>query len=239
MKPLLRFLFGAILGGAVMAALWTFGWVQAPESVLRRVVIFSTLYPAPRDDVTMQRIPCPPLEPARLYLVCTRGCDGIARVVLVRALEASLLLDQGRVPPESTSVARQRINAVMRRQDLRLDRDGARRMIACYLRLEGLAPDLVLPPGGAEAVEAARAEGPEALEALYDRLVDPDAAARIEVRDAGGLYEGSMLYWDTSRDGNPILRLTIQLAPDGEVRAVSAAPFVPQEAQAPQEPPAE
>jgi hypothetical protein len=158
-------------------------------------------------------------------VVCTGGCETISRVVLVRGLSATLLIDEARLPPESESASRQRINTVMRAQKLRLDLEGARQMIGCYLRLEGLSLDLVLPPDGVEAVEAARAEGAPALDALVDRLGQQESIARIDVRDAGDGFEGSMLYWDTSREGNPILTLTITLAPNGEVRAVSAVPL--------------
>ena len=77
MKAILRLAFGALLGAAIMATLWVLGWVQAPESVVRRVVIFSTLYPAPRADVTFDPIECPPLRPARLFVVCTENCEAI------------------------------------------------------------------------------------------------------------------------------------------------------------------
>ena len=143
--------------------------------------------------------------------------------MLVRGLSAAVLIDEGRLPPESESAARQRINTVIRAQGLRLDLESARGMIGCYLRLEGYAPEMVLPPGGVESVEAARAEGEEALRALAGRLVEPDALARIDVRDTGAGFEGALLYWDRSRDGWPILKFTITLAPNGEVRAVAAA----------------
>jgi hypothetical protein len=226
-RALLRLAFGALLGAAIVVVLWSLGWVEAPEVVVRRVAIFSTVYPAPRAGVTLTRVPCPPLEPARLFLVCTPGCETISRVILMRGLKATLLLDEARLPPESESVARQRINTVIRDQRLRLDADSAREMVACYVRLEGLSPELVLPPGGAESVEAARAEGGAALQALADRLRQSDAVNRIEVTDTGEGFEARMLYWDTSRDGAPILSLGIRIAPNGEVRGVTAAPLAP------------
>lgn len=225
MKALLRLALGGLLGAVVVAGAWAFGWVDAPESVVRRVVIFSTLYPVPRDDVSLRAIECPPLRPARLFVVCTQGCDAISRIVLLRGLQATLLVDQGRLPPESESVARQRINTVIRAQHLTLDLASAREMIACYLRMEGYSPDLVLPPDGESAVEAAREAGPGALDALVDRLEASRTLERIEVRAAGDGFEGTMLYWDTAGQGNPILRLGIRLGRNGEVRAVSSALF--------------
>lgn len=224
MKALLRLGVGATLGAALIAAAWALGWVEPPESVLRRVVIFSALYPAPRDGATLEPIACPPLAPARLFLVCTRNCEVISRVVLVRGLGVTLFIDQGRLPPVSESEARQRINTVIRAQRLRLDLEGARAMIACYLTLDGLDPEMVLPPGGVTSVEAARAEGSEAVSALADRLWQPDAPGRIEVRDAGDGFEATMLYWDRSREGWPILSLSLRLAPNGEVRSVEVGP---------------
>ena len=227
MKAILRLAFGAILGGVVVFTAWVFGWVEPPESVLRRAVIFGTIYPAPREDATLLPIECPPLHPARLFVVCTRDCEAIWRVVLVRGLGTTLLIDQGRLPPESESVTRQRINAVIRAQHLSLDVASAREMIGCYLRLEGFAPELVLPPDGVSAVEAAREGGREALVALVGRLEASATLERIEVRDAGDGFEGSMLYWDTAGEGDPILSLSIRLGRNGEIRAVASRPLGP------------
>jgi hypothetical protein len=220
-------MIGVLLGAVLVGSAWFGGWVEPPEALARRVAAWAGVYPGPVGEAEVERIDCPPLERVRLYVVCTRGCEDVWRIILVKGLQATLLANLGRIPAEDLATTRRRINAAVGREALRLDPEGARAMVGCYLRLEGLEPGLVLPEGGLEAVEAARAEGEEAMRAYAISLADEGAVARIPIASTAEGFESAMLYWDTFREGHPVLRLRVRLARDGQVREMSAEPLTP------------
>lgn len=227
MKTANRILLGVLLGAVLVFAAWFGGWVEPPETLARRVAAWSAVYSGPVGEAEVEAIDCPPLARVRLYLVCTLGCQGVWRIVLVKGLRPTLLANLGRIPAEDAAATRRRINAAVGREALRLDADGAREMVACYLRLEGLTPGLVLPEGGLEAVEAARADGEEAMRSYALGLADERAAARIPIQPTAEGFESTLLYWDTFREGHPVVRLRFRLARDGQVRAMIAEPLAP------------
>jgi hypothetical protein len=231
-----RLLVGVLLGAVLVGAVWFGGWVEPPEALARSVAAWSAVYPGPVGEAEVTRIECPPLERVRLYLVCTNGCQDVWRIVLVKGLQPTLLANLGRLPSEDVATSRRRINAAVGREALRLDAGGARAMIVCYMRLEGLTPGLVLPDGGLEAVEAARAEGEEAMRTYALGLADPEAAARIPVTPTAEGFESRLLYWDTFREGHPVFRLSFKLARDGQVRAMVAEPLARSPAPTPPAP---
>jgi hypothetical protein len=222
-----RLLFGLVLGAALVGALWFGGWVSPPEALTRRVVAFAAVYPGPVGEAEVDPIECPALHRVHFYLVCTRDCTGVRRLMAVKGLQASLVANLGRTPPEPLSVTRHRVNTIVGREALRLDAEGARQMIGCYMRLEGLHPELILPEGGLVDVEAARQGGEDAMRGLTERLDAPDAVSRIKVDLTDRGYESEMLYWDTWRAGRPVLQLRIRLARDGQVRDLHAVQISP------------
>jgi hypothetical protein len=226
-KAAVRILSGVLLGAVLVGAVWFGGWVEPPEALSRSVAAWAAVYPGPVGEAEVTRIDCPPLERVRLYLVCTGGCQDVWRIVLVKGLQPTLLANLGRIPSEDLATTRRRINAAVGREALRLDAGGAREMIACYLRIEGFTPGLVLPEGGLEAVEAARAQGEEAMRSYALGLADPEAAARIPITPTAEGFESKLLYWDTFREGHPVLQITLRLARDGQVRAMMAEPVSP------------
>jgi hypothetical protein len=217
-----RLLSGVVLGLALMGGVWYGGWVPPPEGLSRRMAVFHATFPGALRDAEVERIDCPPLRRLRLYVVCTRGCEGVWRLVLVKGLRATTLANLSGSPPEPSSITRQRMNAAVGREALRLTPTQAREMIACYLRLDGLYPELVLPEGGLEAVEEARRLGEAAMQSLEERLNDQAASGRIAIEEVAQGYEADMLYWDTRREGSPVLRLRLDLARDGQMRGARA-----------------
>jgi len=226
-KVVTRLLAGVLLGAVLVGSAWFGGWIEPPEPLARRVAAWAGVYPGPVGEAEVEPIPCSPLERVRLYVVCTRGCEDVWRVILVKGLQATLLANLGRIPAEDLATTRRRINAAVGREALRLDLEGARAMVGCYLRLDGLEPGLVLPEGGLAAVEAARAEGEEAMRAYAIGLADDGAVARIPIEATPEGFESVLLYWDTFRDGHPVLRIRMRLARDGQVREMRAEPLVP------------
>jgi len=226
-KAVARLLLGVMLGAVLVGSAWFGGWIEPPEPLARRVAVWAAIYPGPVGEAEVEPIPCPPLERVRLYVVCTKGCEDVWRLILVKGLQATMLANLGRIPAEDLATTRRRMNAAVGREALRLDPEGARAMVGCYLRLEGLEPGLVLPEGGFEAVQAARAEGEEAMRAYAIGLADAGAVARIPIEPTAAGFESVMLYWDTFRDGHPVLRITMRLARDGQMREMSAEPLTP------------
>jgi hypothetical protein len=222
-----RLLAGLFLGACLVLGVWASGLVLPPESVARRVAAWSAVYPGPVGEAEIDRIECAPMERVRIYLVCTADCTGVRRLVAVRGLVATLLANLNRTPSEDLKVTRGRINAVIAAQRLRLDGDGAREMIGCYMRIEGLDPALLLSEGGLEDVNAARAGGEAAVRRLSDTLNDPHTLDRIQIDDAPGGFRAGFLYWDTSRSGDPVLRVTIEMTRAGELRAMRAIQVEP------------
>jgi hypothetical protein len=222
----LRVLGGACLGLLVIALLWAAGALRPPEGITRRLAAYSAVFPGPVARARVERIPCPPLERLRLYVVCTDDCEGVWRIVGVRGLGPRNLVDLGRVPPEPTETTRERINAEIAAEGLRLDLAGAREMIGCYLRLDGLHPELVLEPADREAVEGARGDE-EAMRRVAEGLDEPGAVGRIPVEEVADGFTASLLYWHTARDDRPVLEIEYRLRRDGRVESVRARPLTP------------
>jgi hypothetical protein len=230
---IVRLLAGILLGLAVVTVTWYEDWVRPPEAVARRVAAFAATYPGPVGEAALDPIECPPLPRLRVYLVCTESCNGVRRLIAVKGLQADLLANLNRTPPESLETTRHRINAVIGREGVRLDVDGAREMIGFFLRLEGLRPQLLLPTGGAEDVEAARAAGDDAMQRLAESLDTPGAMSRVHVEESREGFGAEMLYWDTWRAGRPVLRLRVRVARDGQLRELSAMQPAPRPVPAP------
>ena len=228
-----RLIAGLFLGVCLVIAVWASGLVLPPESLARRVAAFSAVYPGPVGEAEVDRIDCPPMPRVRFYLVCTADCTRVRRLMAVRGLAATLLANLNRTPPEDLKVTRGRINAVIAGERLRLDRDGAREMIGCYMRIEGLDPARVLSEGGLQDVNEARSAGEAAVRRLADSLDDTDTLARIEIEDAPDGFRAGFLYWETARAGDPVLRISLEMSGDGVLRAMRATQLV-----APKEPPA-
>jgi hypothetical protein len=222
-----RLLAGLFLGGSLVLAVWATGLVLPPESVARRVAAWSAVYPGPVGEAEVDPIECAPLQRVRIYLVCTDECRGVRRLVAVRGLVVTPLANLNRIPPEDLKVTRGRINAVITGERLRLDIEGAREMIGCFMRIEGLEPALVLSEGGLEDVTTARASGEEAMRRLEESFDDPQPLARVAFEEWPDGFQAVFLYWDTSRAGAPVLRLTIDMSGAGELRAMRAIQVVP------------
>jgi hypothetical protein len=196
--------------------------MQPPEELSRRMAILHATFPGASGDAEASLIECPPLKRLRLYVVCTSDCEGAWRLVVVKGLRATTLANLRRSPPEPQSITRQRINAAVGREAMRIDAEGARELAACYLRLDGLRPELLLPEGGLAAVEEARREGEDAMRRLAESLEVREAARRIRIEEGRQGFEAEMLYWDTWREGRPVLRLRMGLARDGQLRGLRA-----------------
>ena len=227
-----RLLAGVVLGLLLVAGLWYGGWVPPPEGLSRRMAVLHAAFPGALREAEVERIDCPPLRRLRLYVVCTRGCEGLWRLVLVKGLQATTIANLSGTPPEPTNITRQRMNAAVGREALRLDLTQAREMIACYLRLDGLHPELVLPEGGIEAVEEARREGEAAMRRLEESLDERAASRRIAIEEVPQGYAADLLYWDVWREGSPVLRLRLDLARDGQLRGARAW-LMPEETRPP------
>ena len=226
-----RLIAGLLLGVCLVLAAWAAGFVRPPETLARRVAAWSAVYPGPVGEAEVDPIDCAPLPGVRIYLVCTADCRGVRRLVAVRGLVATPLANLNRTPPEDLKITRGRINAVITGERLHLDLDGAREMIGCYLRIEGLDPALVLSEGGLEDVTDARAAGDEAMRRLEESFDNPQPLERIRIEARPGGYQAVFLYWDTSRAGEPVLRLTIDMSDAGELRAMRAVQVAPLEAR--------
>jgi hypothetical protein len=244
MKPG-QLLLGLGVGLLLVAAAWSGGWVQPPEALQRRLAAFEAVYPGPVGEAKVIPIPCPLLKRVRFYQVCTAECRDVSRLVAVKGLRTWFLVNLSRIPSESLTVTRGRINRVVGREGLRLEEDGVRRMTEFYLKLDGLFPELVVSPGEAEQIDATREAGYEALGELMDRITgdsdgsgangaDRGGVERIEVERRADGFEATMLYWDTSRAEAPLMRLRLRMAPGGQVRDLRGVILPqPRRAQAP------
>jgi hypothetical protein len=215
-----RLFSGIVLGGMLLGCFWFAGWLTPPESLQRRAALWATLYPEPTEGAAIDLIPCEPLSRVRFYVLCTEDCEGVWRIVAVKGLQVIPLANPARIPAESVTASRRRINEVVRAERIRPDDDEARRLIVFYLRLEGLAPARLLDEGDRLAVEQTREQGEEALHDLADRIAEGDSLARIPVERTAEGMDVNLLYWDTGRAGWPVLELRFRLAADGEVREV-------------------
>jgi len=216
---------GALLAMLAVVVLWDLDVIEPPEGVTRTIAALSALYPQSIHDAAIERIPCPPLRHVRLYVVCTAGCEETWVIVGVRGLRPDNLANPGRVPPQPVEESRQRIAAAVASEALSLDREEAREMIGCYLRLEGLLPELVLTPADVVALEGARGNDDE-MRGLAEGLDAPDALSRIDPQDVGDGFRARLLYWDTARPGRPVLEIDFVLEKNGVVRSLDARPSV-------------
>ncbi len=217
----LALLAGALLAILAVVILWHTGVVEPPESVPRTIAALSALYPRSIRNADIDRIPCPPLRRLRLYVVCTAACEDTWVIVGVRGLWPDNLANLGRLPPQPVEESRRRIAGAVAAEAMSLDRHGARDMIACYLRLEGLLPELVLAPADLVALEAARGNEEE-MKRLAEGLDTPDALSRIDPEETGDGFRARLFYWDTSRPGRPVLELDFTLERNGVVRSFDA-----------------
>ncbi len=217
---LLRVLFGAILGITVIVILWYGAIVLPPEFVSRRVAVWAAAFPEDTADAEIERLPCEPLPKIRFYVVCVDDCRAIWRVVAVKGLQPRTLADLARIPREPSGMSRRRFNTIVGREALRLDEDEARQMIGCFMRLEGMHPELILPVGGRRAVDAARGSE-RAMRRLTEDLDNPDALFRFQVNRTAEGFETRFNYWETSLAGRPVIEILFRLARDGQVRSVS------------------
>lgn len=206
---------GLVILGLVL--LWGLGIVQPPEGITRRLAAFQAVFPGRWTDAEVERIPCPPLLRLRLYVVCTEGCDGTWKVVGTRGLVVAPIVNLNRLPLEPAEETRRRLNREVAREALRLDAGGAAEMIGCYLRLEGLHPELILTDAALAAVDLARSDPrpEEAMLGIASSLDDPEALSRLHVAETPGGFESSFDYWDTGSAGRPVLRMEYRLRRDG------------------------
>jgi hypothetical protein len=214
-----RILIGLAMGILVLGLLWFGGILTPPETLSRAVAVLSAVYPGPMGEAQIERIPCPPLAKLRFYVVCTRDCEEIWRIVAVKGLQPQVLTDLARIPPEPEGLARRRLNTAVGREALRLDDEGVREMIGCHLRLDGRYPELILPEGGLQDVESARPDE-DAMRRLAARLDQPGALSRIRVQEVPTGFDSRFLYWDTFDSRRPVLEIWFQLARDGQLRQV-------------------
>ncbi len=220
----LRVTSGALLAVLVLLLLWAGRLLEPPEAVSRLSAIISAVYPGPTGAAVAERITCPPLRRLRLYAVCTEGCEGVWRIVGVRGLQATNLQNLNRLPPEAPEDVRRGFNAWIAREGLRLDAQGARQMIGCYMRLDALPPELILREADAVAVERARASGEEAMAALAESLDEPGALDRVAIEEGRDAFTARFLYWSTAEAGRPVLETVWRLARDGRLLSVEIRP---------------
>jgi len=209
---------GAFAATLAVGVLWGTAIVDPPESVSRGLAVLSAVYPGSTRGAEVERVPCPPLRHLRLYVVCTENCEGAWVVVGVRGLWPENLANLGRLPPQPPEESEQRIRAAVERDDLSLDGAGARDMAACYLRLEGFLPGLLLSALDLVALDGARGDE-EAMRRLAEGMDTPDASTRIETVEGGDGFVARMFYWDTSLPGRPVLEMTLNMQRNGVLRS--------------------
>jgi hypothetical protein len=216
---------GAGLALGAVVVLWATAIVDPPESVSRSLAVFSAVYPGPIRGAEIERIPCACLRHLRLYVVCTNGCEDTWVIVGVRGLWPENLANPGRIPPQPVEESRGRISEAVARERLSLDRAGAREMIACYLRIEGRLPGLVLTPLDLVALEEAR-DSEEKMQSLAESLDAEGAVSRIDPVESEDGYRARLLYWDTSLPGRPVLEIALDLKRSGVLRSIDVSESV-------------
>lgn len=212
---------GLLLGVGILALAWGTGLADPPEPVTRGIATFTAVFPEPMRAAMVERIPCPPLPRLRLYVVCTRGCEGTWKVIGTRGLRATTLANYGRLPKEPIDDRRRAIAAAVSRERLRLDERTARQMIGCYLLLEGLRPDLILTGDHLDRLRRTGGDE-EAMRRLAESLEDPQAASRLAIRREDNGYASRFFYWRTAEPGRPVVELEIRLWEDGALRSLEA-----------------
>ncbi len=221
-----RVLAGVALGALVLIILWFGAIVQPPEILGRKIAVYTAVFPGDVREAEVGMIPCDPIGRIRLYVVCTDGCRNTWRIVAVKGLQPRILADLGRIPREAPGAARRRFNLMLAREALQLDHEGAREMIGCYLRLDGLDEKLILPEGGRSRVQAARGSE-ERTRSLISDLDHPDALSRLSLEGTTEGFESEFDYWDTSLLGRPVVEIRIKIARNGQVRSVNRSDPVP------------
>lgn len=214
---------GAILALLAVVLLWGTGLAAPPEGLTMKIAAVSAIYPGSIRRAEVERIPCPPLRRLRFYVVCTEGCAETWMIVGVRGLLPDNLSNPGRVPEQPVEESRRRINEAVAAEGLQLDIDGAREMIGCYLRLNGLLPELVMTPPALAALESTGGDEEE-MRRVAESLDTPDALMRIDPEKTLDGFRARLLYWNTSLLGRPVLDLEFNLKEDGELRALIAQP---------------
>jgi hypothetical protein len=224
MIRVLRVGLGVLLGFATLGVLWFTGLLPAPEGLRRDVAVWSAVYPGDVEAAVVERVACPPLRRLSLYVVCTAQCDDVWRIVGVRGLRAENLVNLNRIPPEPPEEPRRRINAAIARERLDLDEAGAREMIGCFLRLDGMHPELILERPDVGSVQRARGSEEE-LHHVAQRLDRPDAISRLSVTRTDDGFVSTFYYWDTATEGRPILELRYVLRRDGRLRSIDVGAY--------------
>jgi hypothetical protein len=216
-----KIVVGVFLGASLILLLWFTGVLQPPERLQRRVVSFVTLYPQPSSEAEVGRIECPPLRRRQLYVICTNDCEEVWRIVGATGLRVENLKNLNRIPPEPGEESRRRLNDFLVREGLHLDERGAREMIGCHMRVEGLLPELML--SDADMRELARARGSEEeMRRLADRLGHPAALGRMTISPYEEGFESEFRYWDTARLGRPVFEVRCRVSFDGRLLSVWA-----------------
>lgn len=222
----MRVLFGAAIGLLALALLWYGAILDPPELLRRKMAVYAAVFPGDVAAVEIDPIPCSPLKKIRLYVVCDEECVDIWRVVAIRGLQPTTITDLGRIPREASGTARRRFNALVGREVLQLDIEGAREMIGCYMRLDGLRPELILPNGARSALDAARGSEQE-MRRLSEELDRPGAVSRLNLVESAEGYATEFDYWDTASAGRPVVKFSIRLSRGGQFRSVQRRELEP------------
>ena len=93
-------------------------------------------------------------------------------------------------------------------------------LLGCYLRLEGLLPELVLAPADLVALEGVRGNEEE-MRRLAEGLDTSDALSRIDPEEAEGGFTAHLFYWGTARPGRPVLDMDFLLEGNGVLRSLN------------------
>ena len=207
---------GAVLALLAVGALWATALIYVTQ------VFYALNYPAPGRGAEVERIPCRALRHLRLYVVCTEHCEDVWVIVGVRGLWPENLANLGRIPPQPVEESRARISDAVARDGLSLDRDGAREMMACYLRIEGRLPGLVLTPLDLIALEQAR-DSEEKMRRLAESLDSSDAVSRIDPEESEDGFRARLFYWDTALPGRPVLQIALVMGRNGVLRSIDVS----------------
>ena len=211
------------MAAIAVVLLWGTGWMEPPEPLTRALARYMAVSTAETGEVTVDRIPCPPLHRLRLYVVCTADCAAVWKVVGVRGLRAMRLANPGRVPPEPREEAQRRINEAIGGEGLELDETGARAMIGCHLALDGMLPDLILTDTDRLRIERASGDE-ERLQEIAAGLADPASIERLRVDRAGDRWKTTFYYWATELPDHPVYELRVVLHDDGRLDNVETLP---------------
>jgi hypothetical protein len=96
-------------------------------------------------------------------------------------------------------------------------------MIGCYMRLDGLLPQLILTPATLFALESTGGDEDEMLR-LGDSLDEPDALQRIDPERTLDGFRAALIYWDAASPGRPVIEMEFDLEENGVLRSLIAQP---------------